>query len=132
MSIRIELEPDAEEKLREAAAAEGVDAATFARNAVVERLRQNSFARPLTESDLLKRINRGFPESFWDRYRDLAALRDAETLTPEQQRELIAMSDQMEERAAERLQYLVQLSHLRGTSVDDLMRQLGLRPVPVV
>lgn len=125
----IELAPEIEKQVREAAEVAGVDPATFIQDAIAEKLRQNNFARPLTEAELLERINRGFPEAFWDRYRALIALRDAETLEPEEQNELIAMTDRVEQRTAERLGYLTELSRRRGTHVRQLIAQLGLRPV---
>jgi hypothetical protein len=50
-----------------------------------------------------------------------------ETLTPDEQQELIELSDQIEFADAERLKHLILLAQLRNTTVDSLMDQLGLR-----
>ncbi len=131
MPIIVEMPPEMEAQVREAAEAEGVDAATFLREAAEAHLRQHDPARLLTDSELLARINRGFPEAFWNRYRKLVARRRAETLTRKEQQELIGMSDQLEAMRVERLQYLMKLAQRRQTAVDALMTELDLRPTAV-
>ena len=127
----VDLPPEIEARVHEVAQAEGLDVSALMREAVEARVRQYDPARPLTESDLLLRINRSFSESFWDTYRVLIAKRRAETLTPQEQQELIGMSDQLEAWHVERLRYLVKLAELRQVSLDALTQQLGLRPMPV-
>ena len=85
----------------------------------------------MTEAELLARINRGFPKAFWDRYRPLIAKRRAEAMTDEEQQEAIGMSDHLEAWNVERLQYLIKLAKMRRTTVDALMRELGLHPTRV-
>lgn len=85
----------------------------------------------MSETELLMKITEGFPTAFWERCRTLAARRDAETPTPDKQTELIGFSDRTEARAVERLIYLTELSVRRGQSVQDLMIELGIRPVRV-
>jgi hypothetical protein len=131
MSLLIELPPETEAQVREAAEAEGVDVSTFLREAAEAHLRQYDPALPLTDSELLARINRGFPETFWNRYRKLIAKRRAETLARKEQQELIGMSDQLEAWRVERLQYLIKLAQLRQTTVNVLMQDLGIRPTVV-
>ena len=84
-----------------------------------------------SESLLLAKINEGFSEHFWTRYKNLIAKRRAETLTEEEQTELIALSDQLEERNVVRLKYLAELAKRRKTTVRQLMETLGIRPVSV-
>ena len=131
MTLLVTLPPEIEARVHEVAQAEGLDVSAFMREAVEARVRQYDPARPLTESDLLLRINRSFSESFWDTYRALIAKRRAETLTPQEQQELIGMSDQLEAWHVERLRYLVKLAELRQVSLEALTQQLGLRPMPV-
>lgn len=131
MTLVLELPPEMEGRVREVAQAEGVDVSALLREATEARLRQYDPARTLTEGALLARISRGFPETFWNRYRRLIARRRAETLTRKEQQELIGMSDQMEAWRVERLQYLIKLAEIRQTSLDALIQELGLRPTPV-
>ena len=131
MTVVLDLLPEMESKMREVAQAEGLDVPTLARETMAARLREYDPSRALTESELLERINRGFPEAFWDRYRLLIARRRVETMTPEEQQEAIGMSDQLEAWRVERLQYLIKLAEMRHTSVESLMQKMGLRPVSV-
>lgn len=81
------------------------------------------------EGDLLGKINKGIPEKLWQPYRELILRRDAGELTPQDQQELIHLSDQIEERHAERMGYLVELAQLRQVSLTDLMDALGIQPL---
>ena len=131
MTLVLELPAQIESQVREAAQAEGVEISALMSEAVQAYVRQHDPARPLTEAELLMRINRsGFPEMFWDRFRALAVKRHAGTLTLEEQKELLWHTEQTENRDAERLPYLFQLAERRGVSVQALMTQLGLHPVP--
>ncbi len=74
----------------------------------------------------MQRISKGLPEETWLRYHSLVAERKAETLTPEQHRELIVLSDRIEQDYAERLGHVLELSRLRGTSLEAQMKSLGI------
>jgi hypothetical protein len=81
---------------------------------------------PERESELLAIINRALPGDVRARYRELSAKRREETLTPAEQRELIRLSDDLEQLNAERMKSLVALAGLRQTTVAALMERLGL------
>ena len=83
----------------------------------------------MTEKELVEEINRGFPEAFWERFRYFVRRRRAETMTPAEQQEAIRMSDRTEARPVERLQCLIELSKRRGKSVQELVTEMGIRPV---
>ena len=55
-------------KSREVALAEKSDVSTFVREAKETCLRQYDPPHLLTELELLAKVNRGFPETFWNRY----------------------------------------------------------------
>ena len=129
MTVTIDLPPDVERRVKQAADLEGVDIPTFMREATLSRLLPSGPPQLLSDTDLLECINNGFPQTFWDRIRDLVALSHAGTLTPEEHKELIAHTEQTETRDAERLTYLIELSKRRGVPVQSLMAELGLRPV---
>ncbi len=131
MPLLVDLPPEVESKVREVARAEGMDVSALVRETMEARLRQYDPARSLTEADLLARINKGFSEAFWNRYRQLITKRRAETMTPQEQQEAIGMSDQLEAWRVERLQYLIKLAEIRHTSVDALMQELGLHPTSI-
>ena len=80
------------------------------------------------EAALLEKINQGLPPDVQQRYDELTAKRRAATLTPEEHKELLALTDHNEEADAERLQALTKLAQLRHISVPSLMAELGVRP----
>jgi hypothetical protein len=80
------------------------------------------------ESKLLKKINVSLSAVEWERYRALLSKRDAETLTAQEQAELVALSDEIEEANTRRMKAVAELARLRETSVPALMETLGLSP----
>ena len=86
---------------------------------------------PPRETELLAKINQSLPE--WDarRYQALMGKRRAETLTPEEHRELLRLTDAAEIIQAERIQHLTELARIRATTLDALMEELGLYPAQV-
>jgi hypothetical protein len=84
------------------------------------------------ETELLQKINLGLSEQQWRRYRELIAKRRAETLAAEEQRELIALSDQIEQANARRMENLIALAKLRQVSLETQMNELGIKPYAYV
>jgi hypothetical protein len=81
---------------------------------------------PTAEARLLRQINKGFDDSWWQRYHDLIEKRRKSILKAAEHRELIGMTDEVERREAKRLQALVKLAKLRKQSLTDVMMDLGL------
>jgi len=138
MTITLEIAPELEQQLQQAAEQAGLAPDAY----IVETLREHlmlpgdSLAqhRPgiqhlsSTESDLLLKINHSLAEIGWARYHTLVAKRHAETLTPNEQQELIGLSDQIETANVQRMTYLTELARLRKISLVALIQQLGLKP----
>lgn len=116
MALTITLEPEVEARFREEALREGV---------TLEQLT----AQRLLEAELLWRIRTAAPEPETHQLHRLLRRRKAGTLTEAEQTELQMILDEREERGAQRLQDLGQLSHLRSIPVRRLMEQLGIRPL---
>jgi hypothetical protein len=85
-------------------------------------------ALPQDEAALLLKINQGLSEPVQQRYDELIAKRQAETLTPDEHAELLRLSDQAEQMNAERIAALAALAQIRQTTVPHLMRDLGIDP----
>lgn len=98
----------------------------FAEQVLALRASRQAPHVPRTEAELLLKINEGLPEDFRKRHDELLARRQAETLTPDEHRELIQMGDQLEQQEAERLEALTTLAQLRRTTLAKLMHDLGL------
>jgi hypothetical protein len=90
--------------------------------------RRNGHSLSSHEARLLRQINKGFSDSWWKRYHLLIDKRRAETLTRAEQRELLDLTDQLENREAKRMEALAKLAQLRQCSVTDLASKLHLSP----
>jgi hypothetical protein len=82
-----------------------------------------------TESELLARINHGFPDGLRGRYAELIARRRDETLTSEEHQELLRLTADAERIEGDRLAALAELARIRGIPLRVLMDQLGI-PTP--
>jgi hypothetical protein len=91
-------------------------------------LRARRIAPTLTaaETELVLRVNRGLPDIEQRRYNELIAKRREETLTTEEHRELLRLTEASEKVQAERVAALAELARLRNTSIDTLMNDLGI------
>lgn len=131
MILTINITPQLEVRLREAAAKEGFVVGEYIVHLLGERLSppQDHSTPCLTEAEarLLQKINQGLPQETWQRYHELLDKRRAESLTPDEHAALIALSDQIEEANVRRLDHLVELARLRQTPLAVLMQQLGLQ-----
>lgn len=83
-----------------------------------------------SETELLARINQGLPQASRTLLNGLIKKRQAHTITDNELQELIQLTNQIELRDAERLKDLLELSHLRDVPLDELIKQLGLKPHP--
>lgn len=77
---------------------------------------------------MLQQVNLALSDKFWLRYRALRAKLADETLTAIEQQELKRLTDQLEIGNARRMQALIKLAHLRNTTLDALIDELGIRP----
>ena len=134
MMITIEIAPGLEQQLRQEAARVGLAPDAYIMKAVQEHLTQTSQRRRSVphlspeEGHLLSKINLGLSPTEWERYHTLVAQRKAETLTPDEQTALIALSDRLEEANAQRIEYLAELARIRHTTLNAVMSELGLTP----
>jgi hypothetical protein len=85
---------------------------------------QNGFSG--REAELLQQINTGPSADLWTRYHDLIHKRDAAVLTLAEQRELIELSDRIEQANASRLALAAELARLRGVALATILRDLGI------
>ena len=130
MPLSIELTGELETRLREEAEREGVQADAWALDALQQRLaKPNGDAASLSEQEtqLLRQINEGLPAATWQRYHELLEKRRPQTLSANEQQELIGIFDQIEVADAWRTESLVELSRLRGVPLQELMQQLGIQ-----
>jgi hypothetical protein len=99
---------------------------SFARSVVALRAARSAGVLPREEAELLLRINETPSAEAARRYDHLIDRRRAETLTPDEHAELLALTAQMEALDARRLEALAELARKRGVTLRALMQQLGL------
>lgn len=137
MTISIDIAPELENEIKQAATKAGVSPDDYILESVVQRLhpvrhRQSKISRlSKLESELLQKINQSLSQVEWTKYRELIAKRKTETIAPQELLELTAISDQLEELNVKRIEHLAELAKIRTTSLPILMKELGLKPVTV-
>ena len=79
------------------------------------------------EANLLHKINTIFPVEKRQRYNELYAEFQAENISEKERGELLKLSDEFEILNAERLKYIGQLSAIRGQTLEDVIKDLGIK-----
>ena len=132
MTLVLELAPEIENQIYQAASQAGISPDVYVLESVTERLArihpyQTSRVRHLsqTEAQLLEKINQSLSQIQWQRYRELITKRQAEQLTLAEQNELIIFSDKIEEENAKRIGYIAELADIQQTTLPLLMKKLG-------
>jgi hypothetical protein len=80
------------------------------------------------ETTLLLQINAGILPELQRRFNELVAKRQMETMSSAERTELIQITNEIEQRDAQRLAALIELAYLRQIAVPVLMDELGIRP----
>ncbi len=129
MTLTLDITTDLEHQILQEARRKGLDAKSFVLDLLRETLSaQVSSVRAQRESDLLEEVNRGFSAELWERYRELVAKRQAETLSGEEHAELITLIDRVELANARRIECLAELATLRQVPLRELMAKMGIEP----
>jgi hypothetical protein len=82
---------------------------------------------PARESELMLQVNQGLPAALEARCRELILKRRNHTLSEEERRELVGLTEQVEQLQARRAAVLAELAQLRHTTLAQLMRDLGIQ-----
>ena len=80
------------------------------------------------EADLLHRINTVYSAEKRQRYNELYARFQQDDLTAKEYKALLKLSDEFEMLNAKRLEYLGELAKIRGQSLKDVIKDLGMKP----
>lgn len=128
--ITLEIAPDLETQVRQAAAKAGVAPDIYVVNILEQYLRKvgsESTSLTTAETVLLQQINLGLTPETWQRYHQLIAKRRSETLSLAEQETLIQITDELETANARRISALIKLAQYRQVSLDELMDELGIK-----
>ena len=102
------------------------DLDNLVKRALFVRARRKMNVLTPAETDLLLEINQGIPAQVHDRYEVLLEKRDDETLTEDNYRELLDLSNQIEGFGVKRIEALAKLATFRQVSLPKLMDDLGI------
>ena len=90
------------------------------------RTRRNPSVFSEQETTLLLKINHALPEDIHQEFMTLRSKRDDETITPTEYERLLAVSDCIEELAADRAIALLELANLRQVPLMQVMNDLEI------
>ena len=93
------------------------------------KAREETPSLSAAETRLLLKINQDLPAPARQRMNALIDKRQASRISPAELEELIQLTDQAEEIGVERLKCLIELAALRNLTLNELMQQLGIKPV---
>lgn len=96
MTITVNLMQDLEQSVRRAARRAGVTPDAYVADVLRRHLQAETPMLPASESALLQQINIGLSEREWQRYHQLRNRLADETLTPDEQVELLDLTDRIE------------------------------------
>ncbi len=124
MTITLNLPPDMEGQVQQAARTQGKEVAVFLLDSIRQRLRHDVL--PESEARLLQIINAPIaPEARQERDA-LLALQQQRELTDAEQETLTQLIDEVELANAKRWQCLAELAERRGLSLAEITRELEI------
>ncbi len=128
MTLKLDLPSELEHKLHREAQIAGVDESEFARRVIEDRLIHGSAMLSEDEELLLREIDRGFSDPWWDRYGELVGKREDESLSEFERQELKVLTDALEEYNVRRISCLAGVAKRHGVALEELIKQLDLKP----
>jgi hypothetical protein len=126
-TIKVEVQFSSEDLLKAVGQLSQSDLRKFISQAIAIQAQRTTSNLMQRESELLLKINQGIPLDIQKYYNDLIVKRDAETLTNDEYRDLLGLTEQIEKQQAERIGYLAELANLKGISLNTLMENLGIQ-----
>jgi predicted DNA-binding antitoxin AbrB/MazE fold protein len=84
------------------------------------------------ETELLNKIHNPLPNGLHQRITQLMKQRDTDQLTPAEHQELIQLSQQVELLNVDRITHLIELAKHRQTTLPQIIKDLGLKPIEYV
>ncbi len=100
----------------------------FKKLAILRVQRSNVPTIAKSETDLLEQINQGFDTEKWERLQFLDWKMETGELNEKEASESLQLAEDYENYTVQRLQLLIKLAVLRNVSLEDLMKQLDIKP----
>jgi len=124
--IRLQTEISLEEFLNEIEQLDTSDLQEMLTHLLREQARRKAISLSKQEADLIRAINQSLPPEAQGRFRVLQQKRQAEILSPIEQRELTELTETLETLAVVRTERLIELAALRGQSLEQVQAELNL------
>jgi hypothetical protein len=125
--IPVEVQMSSEQLLKAIEQMSEPDLEEFVTQVLLLKARRRNANLSTQESEWLLQINQAIPPELQARFNELVAKRQAFTLTDAEHAELLQLTDQIEQRDAERIEALGKLAQLRGRSLPEIMKDLGIQ-----
>ena len=91
------------------------------------RVQQRPDSPSKKESDLLSKINRGFPTENWQRMQYLDSKMETSKISELEYAELTSLTETYEKYCVQRIRLLKKLALLRNISLEEAINQLGVK-----
>lgn len=131
MAVTIQLPPDLESRVRTRAGSIGLTPEDLAMQILREGIEPPApDASYVREERLLQEIAPPFTPAFYRRYIELRDKLREEVISESERGELIGLNQRLETWNVARLTAVLELSRLRGVSMQDMMRDLKVGPIP--
>ena len=128
MTLKLDLPSELEQKLHHEAQIAGVGESEYALRVIADRLTHGSSMLSQDEEVLLREIDRGFSDPWWERYGELVGKREGESLSKFERRELCVLTEALEEYNVRRISCLAGVAKRHGIALGELMKQLDFKP----
>jgi hypothetical protein len=100
----------------------------FKKLAILRVQRSNVQSISKSEADVLEQINQGFGIEKWDRLQFLDWKMETTGLNEKESVESLKLAEDYENYTVQRLQLLIKLAALRNVSLNEVMKQLEIKP----
>lgn len=125
--LQVEVQLSPEELLEAVNQLSQPDLERFVSQVLVLQAQRKATKLSQSEAELLVKINQGIPSDTQKYYNELIAKREAESLTSNEYKQLLQLTEQIEKLQAQRIENLAELARLRHTSLKALMENLGIQ-----
>ncbi|MFB2896220.1 STAS/SEC14 domain-containing protein [Aerosakkonemataceae cyanobacterium BLCC-F50] len=126
-TVKVEIQMSSEELIKAVSQLSLPDLEQFVSQVIALQAQRRANNLPQSEAELLLKINQGIPSHIQKQYDELVVKRQAETLTTEEHKELLNLTEQIEKLQTQRIEHLVELAGIRKISLRELMENLGIQ-----
>ncbi|TAF02555.1 MAG: STAS/SEC14 domain-containing protein [Nostocales cyanobacterium] len=125
--MKLELQLSSEELLKAVEQLHEPEFDKFVSQVIILNTQRKAAKLIKQEAELFLKNNQDISYDAQIYYHQLRAKADEENLTNEEYRELLRLSEQIDQLQAHRFEYLADLAHLHGVSLVELMKSLGFQ-----